>query len=526
MSSLLVARPSPGKFVVTSAASTPRRTISPSASRVTPVKPLQLASPAPAQPSPSSAALAAPAGLRSARSVSTVSTAASSAFGASTGKAKGSAVHKSAKQVAEEAKKRTELELSRHLQALLHLKQRLRRAHDDAGKEYSGLHTSLGIAREMMTDLDRMRSVDLGVAAIAVLEKERDRGSALQAIGGVSSSSPQSSPRPKSEELQSSRGATDTSSRAVPLQQHASVLDRNSHIIHKILADGAEVLQQLNLSDRELQHLMTLVDRAADVDMQCMSGAVTNTVTVNGSPLYPTLTLNDADGVMARSTAQCAKAGRFSTYVRRLLTSGMSEVTHSAEHLATAMKTCAKVAAEQAASLQRELESALWEERRAKKRHSELTAEAEQVLERLKYIHKTLRLREAALMSGAAGVVGSDPVIDALREEEAGVQVQLNQLETHLREVEAAVATLSEQRQRTRLALSAARAAAASKRQSLISQQHAVEQLSPSRLGSRATSPRPGSAPAAGPSPRPGGGAVLHAQPFRTYGNTPRQLHV
>lgn len=296
------------------------------------------------------------------------------------------------------ARRVSDRELQKHLQSLLHLKNRLRRLHDAVAKEYTAVARACADA----------------TAAQQLAADELSQCDASGSADGHSVHGPQAD---------------------ACIQLHVTALTRFSHLLQGAIADSSVAQDELSLHDRKLQHLMVLVDRATDIDMQCMSGDVPDAVITNGSPLFPGLSINDADREIDAGAALCAKAGRLAAAVRRLLSGGRSEVNRSAEQMEVAVATSARLLSEKSSLTSHRVEGLRWEESRLARQVSMLEEELAEVCLRLAQATKTVALREAAqdaiFTSTKRGELG-DVVAAALKKEAKELKQRESELKTRI----------------------------------------------------------------------------------------------
>jgi prefoldin subunit 5 len=288
----------------------------------------------------------------------------------------------------------TDRELQRHVQSLLHLKNRLRRAHDALGKEYSSISQALkdvvASCHELSDDLERTRVAHQSTGADGVLAK------------------------------------------------HAQLVHDHLGTLQALGTEARDSLSGISLTDRELQHLMVLVDRATDIDMQCLDGTVPDAVITNGSPLFPHLTINDSDAAVDKASNLTAKASRIAHGLRRALTTARGEVSHSAHQFEQNLHTAARINAEAAHGAGRQLEGLRYDLGRLQKHKSALLEEMEAVDARHGQVTRTITLRETA-KDAIFSKTGVDPVIPVLRKEASELAQRRSDLDQQLHAINAQI---------------------------------------------------------------------------------------
>lgn len=295
------------------------------------------------------------------------------------------------------AQRETDRELQRHMQSLLHLKNQLRRMHDDVSKQYTTLTGVLKDAGAMYGEL----TSDI---------KQR---------------------------------AENTNVNDESVKKYVNLVHAHLEQVNTGVGEARQAMDELTLHDRQLQHLMVLVDRATDIDMQCLDGSVPDAVIINGSPLFPDLTINDAAEVMKLGTAICAKAGRLATGIRRAITNGRGEAAHSAQTLETRLSTNARMNAESVSSSTRQLQGLRYESARLEKQKATLLEEAEAIEGRLAQVDRTVALRETA-KDAIFSRKGTDPVVDVLKRERVELAARRKDLEAKLKALNVQLARVSE----------------------------------------------------------------------------------
>jgi hypothetical protein len=291
--------------------------------------------------------------------------------------------------VLQQAMRNTDKELQKHLQSLLHLKNGLRRGHDALGKEY----TSVAHAQKD------------ALACCGQLEDDMNR----------------------------TREAYETTGTAESfIQRHALMVHAHLAAIQALAEEARQSLSAVALCDRELQHLMVLVDRATDIDMQCLDQAIPDAVITNGSPLFPHLSINDTDTVVEKASALCSNAHRIAAAVRRSIANATAEVSHSAHQFEQSLQTAARAHAEAAQGASRQLEGIRYEQGRLQRQKATLLEESEAVDARLNQVMRTISLREAA-KDAIFSKSGVDPVVGVLRNEAKELSTRRDELDSRLR---------------------------------------------------------------------------------------------
>ena len=286
------------------------------------------------------------------------------------------------------AMQETDRELQRHLQSLLHLKNRLRRSHDAIGKEYS---TVTAAVKESITACEQLDTD---------LEDTRRTYQATQEADGS-------------------------------MERHALLVHGHLEVMKELGGEAQQVLSNLSLTNRELQHLMVLVDRATDIDMQCLDGRVPDAVITNGSPLFPHLTINDADKVMDNANGYAAQANRVAQALRRSVTTSRGEASHSAKQFEISLNTAARIHAEAAQGAVRHVEGLRYELGRLQKQKAGVLEELEGIEARVSQVSRTIALRETA-KDAIFSKAGVDPVIAVLQRETNELGIRRSELHQRL----------------------------------------------------------------------------------------------
>lgn len=277
------------------------------------------------------------------------------------------------------------------MQELLFLKQKLRRQHECIAKEYSLLHQAVSQGTQLR---DKLKQVTLS----ALTNNEEVEG------------------------------------KYVVLAKHEATVDA-------MMNEGNVMLEALSSCDRELQNVMSLVDRASDIEVQCMSGSIADVVICNGSPLYPNQSVNDADAIASRCATVCTRSGRLSTLIRRVVCSCACEVQSAAQQISTSLSVNERVSSEKVVSAQRRLEGIQWEQRKSQQHIEECDQEEAQLNQRLEHVRRAIGLRRTA-KEFILTKDGRDVVEGALRSEEQQLLSRARLLQEKKHHLEAEVAKL------------------------------------------------------------------------------------
>ena len=303
-----------------------------------------------------------------------------------------------------EAKRATEKELQRHMQSLLGMKQSLRRLHDEISKEFSTLTVAVEHASGARTALDHIPDGGHGL-----IEAMKDASCEEELV-----------------DILLSEGFHEEDIRKQI--KYIVTLRRHNQLLTDLVREAGYVLSELSLMDREVQHLATLVDRACDVDLQCMNETIGDTVVCNGSPMFPNRSIEDTDAVLNSGSEVCAKAGRLSLYIRKLISTGKAEAERSAHDLQLAMSISARVAERKLSSTKREIQGVNYEIGRVNRLLAEADAEKHKVQTRLDTVVRTINLRETAKDS-IFTKGGADFVCIAMRKEQQELELRLEELD-------------------------------------------------------------------------------------------------
>jgi hypothetical protein len=229
-----------------------------------------------------------------------------------------------------------------------------------------------------------------------------------------------------------SAAAASEGSQASPLMRHIArhlaTLQTHAHELHELLRLADETLQALAVEQQRLRHLAALLDRAIDVDMQCVTrraattrSAAPVTVTVNASPLFPGLGIGDVAPCLAHASELCARGGRLAGALRKFVSTATAHVAVTRSGIHATCLTAERTLAERVASLRRQLDGFEFEIGKAAGRTRDNDVQREKVSQRLQGAKEQLRMRRtAALAAGPAAL--PDPVAAALVMEVAELQ--------------------------------------------------------------------------------------------------------
>ena len=355
--------------------------------------------------------------------------------------------------------------------SLISTRQTLRRASDEAGREYSSLTYALRDAEATIGTLKTRQMaheeclVEFAVLSpfaqcsptkIHELEADGERRlaeAAEYAHGAAGSSRPYGGqPLPSAGTTRQSRrvdpnnnkrsssnwnraeiyekrsaSAKATSSEAQRSLGHGVVLQRHIDGITATAASSKSLLGEIAVHARQVRHMMVLVDRATDIEMQCMgqgafeagspSPSLSTTlaparqqtssspstsmeadvdVLVNASPLYPMLNADDADAVIKACSDVNVKAARATLLLKRAIAAANGEIAESSTSLVNVMKVGAKCAQEKFSQAKRTVAGIAWEEQLLHKRLQKAQAEKATLTQRLALIEKSLKMRSAS----------------------------------------------------------------------------------------------------------------------------------
>jgi hypothetical protein len=253
---------------------------------------------------------------------------------------------------------------------------------------------------------------------------------------------------------------------------HGEVIRRHIETVAGLAAAAQGILGEIAAANRVAEHMMVLVDRTMDVEMQCMGhGAFTakshqnvnyhddisssggvgaaaaagngmdRPVLVNASPLYPFMTVHDAGQVTGACTAVNVKAARATLSLKRAIAAAAAEVHNSSTNLIAAMKVGAKCAQEKFAQTKRSAAGMAWEEQLLQKKLAKVQAEEVAVQQRLAVIAASLQMR-AGLQDGRC-----DAVAGSLAAEHLALERRLSEVQSSVAESLASLQKIEQERQ-------------------------------------------------------------------------------
>ena len=339
------------------------------------------------------------------------------------------------------------------------------------GKEYTGLAKEVElIGPKLVVITETMKSCQRAMAQIAAVKRRQKEVllSSPSSLNGavVGSHDHSSSADPDASrsgsvavgqaQWMSGGSATSSSSSSVgslgnggagAARRMSEQLKEHVACMTQAVAEASTLLNEITLQDRKLQHLMILADRAADVDMQCLSAQVPTTVVTSGSPLYPDVTLSDCRSVLDEAVSLCARASRVAQAIRKLVATAEAEANVTVDKLETVLETASRLHADVVDMATRHADGFKWELARVQRAHSKHESDLAAVTQRQEHVERMLGLRVAAestLLSEKSGAPGSaDPVIAALKREAHELALRKEEIRVKLASLESTLADLT-----------------------------------------------------------------------------------
>lgn len=216
--------------------------------------------------------------------------------------------------------------------------------------------------------------------------------------------------------------------------EHSARLEELEEILRLGVSEAIAVHKDLEAVARKGQHMVVLLDRAIDGEVQVQQGAFPrgvvgtgttsmqhsstpvvvvgrpadqrlNVVFVNASPLFPSMTIDDCHGVLAAMSTLCVAASEVSRTLRRTIENGHVSTALSSQALALQLSRGEKIALAKHEEAELLYRAASNEEGSLRWKKSELLEQLAQFQKRQEEIQHTLRLREA-LGGGIAATRG------------------------------------------------------------------------------------------------------------------------
>jgi hypothetical protein len=224
--------------------------------------------------------------------------------------------------------------------------------------------------------------------------------------------------------------------------EHSARLEALEDELRRGVQGAVAVHHELIAMERKAQHMVTLLDRAADAEVQVLHGAFPkpqhrvaattttvhshhrdaaavvddeqqqqqqrlNVVFVNASPLYPSMTIDECPDLLIHMSSLCVTASEISLRLRRTIENGHVSAALTSQSLALQLSRGEKIAEAKHDEAELLHRAALHEEVRLKSKKSDLLEQLRRLQRRQDEIQHTLKLREALGVNTAAAAAAA-----------------------------------------------------------------------------------------------------------------------